>query len=89
MKTKQQEPIIWDSEMNIPLTEFLQDAKTMSLDYVIYVQDSGGGGKSVWACAKEDFTECMFTLSNKCYFGRVQSLAMAIQYGFFDEAKDN
>ena len=82
-------PIIWDKESKDSMEEFFQIAKGLNMDYVIYVQDSRGDDKSAWACAKEDFTECMFTFSNKCYFGRVQSLDMAIRYGFFDEVKDN
>jgi len=89
MKTQKHEPIIWDSTMQIPLTNFLETAKGLNLDYVIYVQDSEGGNKSVWSCTKEDFNECMFTLSNKCYFGRVQSLAVAIEFGFDDELRNN
>jgi hypothetical protein len=89
MKTKQQEAIIWEIESEIPIREFFEDAKELELDYVIYVIDAEGNLNSVWACAKEQFNECMFTLSNKCYFGRVQSLSMALQFGFFDEAKGN
>lgn len=87
MNTQKHEPIIWQHET--PMQEFFEVAKGVNLDYIIYVIDASGELNSVWACAKEDFNECMFTLSNKCYFGRVQSLAMALQYGFFDGLKDN
>lgn len=82
------EPIIWTPEAST-LEEFYQVAKGLNMDYVIYVQDSTGNDKSVWACAKEDFVECMFTFSNNCYFGRVQSLAVALEFGFDDQIRNN
>lgn len=88
MKIKKHKPIIWTPDAGT-LEEFFQVAKGLELDFIIYVQDTYGDGKSVWACAKEDFVECIFTFSNKCYFGRVQSLSVAIEYGFDDEFRNN
>lgn len=86
---QKQDPIIWQPENEIPMQEFFEDAKNMKLDYIIYAVDASGKLDSVWACIKEDFNECMFTLSNKCYFGRVQSLATALEFGFDDETRNN
>ena len=87
---KKHEAIIWEpNKTECTLEDFFQAAKGLELDFIIYVQDSKGRNKSVWATSKEELVECLFTFSNKCYFGRIQSVDFAIQWGFFDESKDN
>lgn len=86
MKTHKQEPIIWTAEVG-ELHEFLIVSKTLGLELIIYVQDSAGENKSIWATSKDDLMECLFTFSDKCYFGRIQNIDDAIHYGFYDEGK--
>lgn len=80
-KMQKHEPIIWTPE-SCPFENFLQATKGVRLEYIIYVQDCSGCPKSVWACTKEDFVKCMFTISELNYFGRLQSINDAIQFGF-------
>ncbi len=83
---KRQEPLIWEKEKS-PLIDFYQVAKGLNLNYIIYVIDGLGELNSVWATAEEDILDCFYTFSDKCYFGRLQKVDDAIEYGFFDEFK--
>jgi len=83
---KKHEPIIWKKE-NGALIDFYQVAKGLELNHIIYVIDALGELNSIWATAKVDIIECLYTFSDKCYFGRIQKVDDAIEYGFFDEFK--
>ena len=85
---KKQEPIIWDKE-NGELDDFFEISRMIGLTHIIYVIDADGELNSVWATSTEDLIECLYTFSNKCYFGRVQNIENAIQYGFFDDVINN
>ena len=87
-KMNKQEPIIWDNQKG-SLIDFYQVAKGLELNHIIYVIDAMGELDSVWATAAEDIIECMYEFSNKCFFGRIQKIEDAIEYGFFDEVKIN
>jgi hypothetical protein len=67
------EPIIWHPEMGSPL-DFYLTALSQNLEYIIYVQDSKGNEKSIWATSEADLLECMFTISERFYFGSLDSL---------------
>lgn len=83
-----QEPIIWEKGHG-ELIDFLEVSRFLELTHIIYVIDAEGKLNSIWATDTEDLIECMYTLSNKCYFGRVQSIENAIRYGFFDDCINN
>lgn len=83
---KKHEPLIWDKEKG-SLIDFYQVANGLELNYIIYVIDALGELNSVWATSEEDIVDCFITFSDKCYFGRVQKVDDAIEYGFFDEFK--
>ena len=83
-----QEPIIWEKQQG-SLIDFYQVANGLELNHIIYVIDAMGELDSVWATAAEDIIECMYEFSNKCFFGRIQKIEDAIEYGFFDEVKIN
>ena len=83
-----QEPIIWEKQHG-SLIDFYQVAKGLELNHIIYVIDAMGELNSVWATTEEDIIECLYEFSNKCYFGRIQKIEDAIEYGFFDEVKIN
>ena len=85
---KKQEPIIWKKDKG-NLDDFLNISRVLGLTHIIYVIEGEGNLNSVWATSTEDLIECLYTFSNKCYFGRVQSVENAIQYGFFDEIINN
>jgi hypothetical protein len=67
------EPIIWHPKMGSPL-DFYMVALGLNLEYIIYVQDSEGNDKSIWATSGADLLECMFTISESFYFGSLDSL---------------
>lgn len=77
------EPIIW-TVTNGPIEDFFQVAKGLNLTHIIYVQDSEGGNKSVWATHTKDLTDCLYTFSDAFFFGRIQSIDRACKYGFDD-----
>ncbi len=85
---QKQEPIIWEKG-NGELIEFFEISRILELTHIIYVIDAEGKLNSIWATDTEDLIECMYTLSNKSYFGRVQSIENAIRYGFFDDCINN
>ena len=82
------EPIIYNKEVG-PIEDFFQVAKGLDLTHIIYVQDSAGGNKSVWATNNDDLIDCLYTFSEKFYFGRIQSIERACEYGFDDMSKQN
>jgi hypothetical protein len=87
-KMNKQEPIIWEKQHG-SLIDFYQVANGLELNHIIYVIDAMGELDSVWATAAEDIIECLYEFSNKCFFGRIQKIEDAIEYGFFDEVKIN
>lgn len=87
-KQKKHEPIIWNSELG-SLQEFLMIAKGIELEFIIYVQDSEGNDKTVWATSESDLLECLFVISEKYHFGRLQRIDTAIEKGFFDSVEVN
>ena len=80
---KKHETIIWNNACN-PIEDLFQVAKGLNLTHIIYVQDSEGGNKSVWATNTDYLIDCLYTFSEKFYFGRIQSIEMACRYGFDD-----
>lgn len=80
-ENEKHEPIIWNSQIG-PLDEFFMVALGLNLEYIIYVQDSEGNDKSIWATSETDLLECMFTISERYYFGRLQRIQTAIKKGF-------
>lgn len=72
-ETEKHEPIIWDSKVS-SIMDFFMVALGLNLEYIIYVQDSEGADKSVWATSQTDLLECVFDISEKFYFGSVESL---------------
>ena len=82
------EPILWFNECG-PIEHFFQAAKGVNLTHIIYVQDSEGGNKSVWATHYKDLYECLYTLSDAFLFGRIQSIEMACKYGFDGELEED
>lgn len=87
-KQEKHEPIIWNSELS-PLQEFFMIAKGIELEFIIYVQDSEGNDKTVWATSESDLLECLFVISEKYHFGRLQRIDTAIEKGFFDSVEVN
>ena len=87
-KTEKQEPLIWEKGKG-RLEEFFEISRILGLNHIIYVIDARGKLHSVWSSSTEDLIESLYILSNKCYFGRVQSIENAIQYGFYDEIVNN
>lgn len=89
MKTeiKKHEPIIWTKECELEV--FFMIATGLELNYIIYVQDSEGNNKSIWATSKEDLIRCFSTFSKKCCFGRIEILETAMQSGFADLVDNN
>lgn len=87
MENIENEPIIWTIE-NGPLEDFLQVARGIGKEYIIYVRDVDGERDSVWASTKEGLIECIITFSDRLYFGRVQSIDIAINYGYFGIADE-
>ena len=83
-----QEPIILEKQHG-SLIDFYQVAKGLGLNHIIYVIDAMGELNSIWATTEEDIIECLYEFSNKCFFGRIQRIEDAIEYGFFDEVKIN
>lgn len=90
MKTEinKHEPIIWTKEKS-QLKEFFMVARGLELNYIIYVQDSQGNDKSIWATSKEDIFECFSTISEKFYFGSIEKLETAMQSRFSDSVEYN
>lgn len=83
---KNSKPIFWEKDKE-ELLDFYNVAKVLKLNHIIYLIDASGELNSVWATSEKDIVECFYTFSNKCYFGRVQNVDDAIEYGFFDEFK--
>ncbi len=85
---KQHEPIIWVKE-NSSIEVFFQVARGLNMTHIIYVQDSEGLNKTVWATNDDDLVDCLYAFSNKCYFGRIQCIKRACAFGFNDEMFTN
>ncbi len=82
------QPIIYNKEVG-PIEDFFQVAKGLDLTHIIYVQDSAGGNKSVWATNTDDLIDCLYTFSEMYYFGRIQNIEMACKYGFDGELEED
>lgn len=80
-ETEKHEPIIWNSQAG-SLHDFYMVALGLNLEYIIYVQDSEGNDKSIWATSEINLLECLFDISEKYYFGRLQRIQTAIKKSF-------
>ncbi len=87
-ETEKHEPIIWDSQAEGSIHDFYMVALGLNLEYIIYVQDSEGNDKSIWATSETDLLECMFTISESFYFGSLDTLQNSLKRGgwfYFNE----
>ncbi|RYZ24571.1 MAG: hypothetical protein EOO16_00260 [Chitinophagaceae bacterium] len=80
------EPMIWiKDEAKCSFEEFLQVAKGLSHTMIIYVSTPDGVPNSVWSSDESQVLESFKVFSSMCYFGRIQPIDVAIEYGFMDE----
>lgn len=87
-KIKKHDPIIWMKEKT-QLKEFFVIARELKLNYIIYVKDLEGNNNSVWATSKQDLIRCFIFFSKNNYFGRIEILETAIQFGFAHLVNNN
>lgn len=80
-ETEKHEPIIWDSKAEGSIHDFYMVSLGLNLEYIIYVQDFEGNDKSIWATSEADLLDCMFTISEKGYFGNLDTLQNSFKRG--------